>query len=479
MRKVTGTRWHAAVLAVSVVASWGRAARATAPPTIYDNYQMFPIGSRAAGMGGAYTALACDEAAIHYNPAALACASSSRLELSANAYVIQSFSVPNALGRGEDVSAVTFHPIPTIVGGVRVLRDGDEAAKSGRLAFGLSVSVPQSLGLKVGPSNPRNVNSVAFSVRDDVTAADVGIAYQLHRFIGVGVSFGAVLRTYESFSTTLIASGPGIPCGQGNALRCNDFVMQAVTEELVALGGRGRLGVRVTPTQALSFGLAVTSPTFHVWGEDEVNVNLSGSYTTLIDRFFGAGPTRLRAGSQVGFPLRIALGGAYSTPRFTLSADASINVFVGGVRTAYDVRRQAIVGVNGPSSLPDTELQPALQPNVNLGAEFSVARDKVIDVGLFTDLSSVSSRDMDRYGLDRVHMFGGSVALGLLGKQARAWFGLSFEVGAAETRVPSGAFTFEELIQNGGTLALDSTSTITRWTLAGILGANYSFVRED
>jgi hypothetical protein len=48
-----------------------RAASAVDVPTIYDNMHMFPVGSRAAGMGGAYTALSCDEAALHYNPGAL------------------------------------------------------------------------------------------------------------------------------------------------------------------------------------------------------------------------------------------------------------------------------------------------------------------------------------------------------------------------------------------------------------------------
>jgi hypothetical protein len=109
-----------ALAALSVAPS----ASAVDVPTVYDNVQSFPIGSRAAGMGGAYTALGCDEAALHYNPGSLGCAHSSRLELAANAYIIQSVSVPDAFGPGNDIDAVNFHSIPTIVGGVRVLADG-------------------------------------------------------------------------------------------------------------------------------------------------------------------------------------------------------------------------------------------------------------------------------------------------------------------------------------------------------------------
>src|SRR6185436_6730997 len=90
-------------------ASWASPSLALNAPSVYDQAQGIPIGSRAAGMGGAYTALACDEAALHYNPASLSCAASSHLELSANAYIIQGALARGTLGTGEDLSAFTFH----------------------------------------------------------------------------------------------------------------------------------------------------------------------------------------------------------------------------------------------------------------------------------------------------------------------------------------------------------------------------------
>ncbi len=49
----------------------------------------------------------------------------------------------------------------------------------------------------------------------------------------------------------------------------------------------------------------------------------------------------------------------------------------------------------------------------------------------FTDFSSVSDEDVKRIGSSRVHMFGGSMSLGLLGKQSRAWTGLAGAIGHA------------------------------------------------
>src|SRR3954471_3545498 len=109
---------------VATALAWPSPAHALNTPTVYDNAQMVPIGSRAAGMGGAYTALACDEGALHYNPDSLSCSDSSHLELSANAYVLQGLLVHGALGPGEDMTAITYHSIPSIVGAVRVLSEG-------------------------------------------------------------------------------------------------------------------------------------------------------------------------------------------------------------------------------------------------------------------------------------------------------------------------------------------------------------------
>src|SRR5580700_6041903 len=131
----------AATLAAALFTS--SRAHATNPPTVYDNAQGIPIGSRAAGMGGAYTALACDEASLHYNPASLSCADASHLELSANAYIIQ----------GERTRFATY---------------------PGRLAFGIAVSVPSSIALKIDPPDPTQRNAASFAIRDDLTAFDLG-----------------------------------------------------------------------------------------------------------------------------------------------------------------------------------------------------------------------------------------------------------------------------------------------------------------
>jgi hypothetical protein len=117
------------------------------------------------------------------------------------------------------------------------------------------------------------------------------------------------------------------------------------------------------------------------------------------------------------------------------------------------------------------------QPNFNLGVEIGVAEQVAIDLGAFSDFSSVSSIEVENYGADQVHMFGGTVGLGLLGKQARGWFGLSFEMGQATAKVSKGQLNLNNVLLTG--LELNGESTITRWTLAGFIGSNYSFIEDD
>jgi hypothetical protein len=463
----------------AVVIALSGAVAGAAPPTIYDNYQTFPIGSRAAGMGGAYTALACDEGALTYNPAALACSSESHLELAANAYVLQSINIPNAIGTGADVSATTYHSIPSIVGGVRILADGDKETSVGRLAFGLSASVPQSIAVRVDP-NATRLNTLSLSVRDDLTAADLGLGYQLTRSLAIGVSIGGALRTFESHGGLLLAQ-PATACPNDPSSQCVNFVAQSVDTDELAIGARAKVGARLRLTDAVSLGLAIASPSVHIYGTAKSNQLTTAGLSTMDAAgkpigAFGAFPVRVAGSSQLALPLRIAFGAAWSSPDLTISIDLSVN-FPRTVKLAYNLKPETIDGAMPvTAAIPDHVIHPVLQPNANLGAEIRLSQRLALDLGVFTDLSSVSREDRDLDLLDRVHMFGGSIALGILGRQSRGWFGASFEGGVGTSLVRAGDFSLPAEL--AGMQQMVSAS-YTRWTIAGIIGSNYAFLPDE
>ena len=89
MRKLRGVIPAAALLAI-----------AAGPARAENNYDPYPIGPRATGMGGAYTAIADDAAGVYYNPAAPAMASQETISLSTSLYGFVGGKETDALGRG-------------------------------------------------------------------------------------------------------------------------------------------------------------------------------------------------------------------------------------------------------------------------------------------------------------------------------------------------------------------------------------------
>lgn len=457
-----------------------RPAAAVGVPTIYDNERVLPLGGRAAGLAGAYTALACDEGAMHYNLAALGCADASRLEVSGSAYVLQHLSVPEAFGTGQDLSTTNYHSIPTLVGGVRILSEGDPETRVGQWAFGFGVEVPRSLSLKAAPANEEEPNAITAQVEDVLTRGDLGIGAQVHRAWAIGLGLGASLRTYEAAFNRLTVPGPANACGPLDGSQCLDFHFGHRDEELLAVGLHARAGVRFTPAPRWSLGLAVESPSLDVYGD--YTARRTQTLGLLADD--GAGNTgpaynpvvyRVRGDSELSLPLRLALGAAYSSPGFTFSADLSL-AFPRDVDMATNTESVQVRGVPFIDESADVTLHRTFQPNAAVGMEVEVAEETVIDLGAFTDLSSVADEDVASRLSDRVHQFGGTAAIGLLGKNARGFFGLSFQYGRGDTEVTR-EFDLEALV--GGAEPASDLGRVTRWSLAGFLASSYSFDSED
>jgi len=318
------------------------------------------------------------------------------------------------------------------------------------------------------------------NVVDNLTTGDIGIGWQINEYLALGLAVGAAMRTYQGRYDTLLVARQPVVCGVGLAYGCFEFFQNSQAEEALAIGGRAKLGLRVTPTKRLSLGLVASSPSLDVYGSSKLVEQFSGVVSDGAGtEDFGPFPSRLEGSSNLSLPLRLALGVAYQWERVALSLDVSLN-FPHVVGQAYDLQQTKIADIPPLTSDEikgsEVELDRTWQPNVNLGAEFGVADEVVLDVGGFTDLSSVSALDMKEYSSDQVHMFGGTLALGLLGKQARGWFGLSFEIGMADSQVFGGSLDLDTAYSTG--LDFNATSTITRWTLAGFIGSNYSFLHE-
>lgn len=355
--------------------------------------------------------------------------------------------------------------MPSIVGAVRILKEGREQTHFDtfpeRLTFGFAVSVPRTVALRVDTPNPNEQNSASFSIREDLTAGDLGLGYQFNKEVSIGISLGAVMRTSERHAQWLLVR-------KGSA----DFLTFANDRSSFAIDGRAKIGVLVRPIDNLSLGLVLTAPSFGLLG----SARESSTFSTGANGASAALPLRASGKSEVALPARIAFGLAYVRRRYTFSGDLSLN-FMRDVRLAYDMKPEAIEGLPAPGPVADMTVSTVLQPNLNLGASVPFGKTKEVNIGFFTDFSSVSGKDIRENSLSRIHMFGSSLTVGFLGKQARLWVGVAGEIGHTTARVPGRGFTSERVSElPPGRLPDDGEATLVRWTATGILGSNYSFL---
>ena len=183
----------------------------------------------------------------------------------------------------------------------------------------------------------------------------------------------------------------------------------------------------------------------------------------------------------MGLPLRIAAGVPRTRgPGFTLSLDVSLNL-PHDVRVAYDLEARNIAGVVEADRrrIEETVLHRTFQPNVNVGVELGI-----VDTWSSTSAPSRTSprRRGGRRGRGRRLATGPRAHVRRLGCGRDPLLAVTRLVRAelrgraVPTRVLEGDLTLESALQTG--LACGGRSTLTRWTLAGTIGSNYSFLPD-
>src|SRR5438445_4259880 len=108
------------------------------------NFRPYVVGGRAAGMGGAFTALADDGSGPYYNPGGLAFMRRSQLSLSGSVYGIVSGTQADALGDGHEFSARDLNIFPVSTSAVWKLGEGGSPEGDGT-ALAISVFVPDAI----------------------------------------------------------------------------------------------------------------------------------------------------------------------------------------------------------------------------------------------------------------------------------------------------------------------------------------------
>lgn len=173
------------------------------------HYNNVLIGDRAAGMGGAYTAISDDASGLYYNPAGIMFAKGRNLSASVNAYNRTNTSYERTIG-GNDYDRSSTTLLPNFFGLVRPLGSG---------VVGFSFAVPDSVFEDqdqtfnniptVLPGVTATEYVVNYNNRDDTYLIGPSYALELNKQWAIGATLYAHIRKREWIQNELLRLDTG------------------------------------------------------------------------------------------------------------------------------------------------------------------------------------------------------------------------------------------------------------------------------
>jgi long-chain fatty acid transport protein len=385
-------------------------------------YNDYPIGNRAVGLAGAFTAIANDPSGLYYNPAGLVGTTRTNVSVSTSLYGLESTS-PKGLA-DVDLWNLQFNIIPSEVGGSYAIGDlkPGERAKG---AWGFEVVVPSSRAISYAR---REELSDGFrddtrTLQDQTLWAGVGGAFSVNEKLSLGASIFVRHRTVLMNERTTGKSSEGGFLDEMTSLDAYD-------DSCVSI-----LGAHYQLDSHWSFGAMFMSPSVHLrsggrarvtkvqWGG--VGNNEPSEKEFVADTRVNRNAMRLDTHSNGGF----RLGASYQhSHRFTISFDLS-----GHFPTSYDRVKFQDDSIADAITLP-TKVRRDMTVNGALGGEWNFHSKWSVAGGLFTDFSSAPDLSADSSGrllsggrdaLSQVNLYGGTIAVGYFGDHSLSRVGFS------------------------------------------------------
>lgn len=377
---------------------------ASAHSDIY-HYRSVLIGDRAAGLGGAYTAISDDASGVYYNPAGIAFAEERYLSVAANAYTVNEVRYAEVFA-GKDYIYRSENLAPNYFGFTQSLGDSTK--------FGFAVVVPSSENIDQEDS----FDSVSvlgqipskwtrrYMKTDSTYMFGPAFAFELQDNLTVGVSLLGLVRNEK-----LVDNQTRV--GLANI---NDFYIRMDSFRRTTYGIQPKFGIQYMPYENWAFGITVSKL-----------VNLSGTgtwkrsvrCTDNINCSAGVIGYEVNVPYQLPSPINLAAGVAHFLDKsFLISADFEFH-------TGQDI---------GQDGFSEYQVQPTF--NWSAGAEYFLSESLAVRAGAFSNLSNTPALRWDRYSQpDHVDMYGGSLSFAVVKKGASIAIGSTFSQGTGDGQV--------------------------------------------
>ena len=374
-------------------------------PALADEYHYnnILIGDRAAGMGGAYTAVADDPSGLFYNPAGIVYAQGNNVSVSANALHQTKTIYKNALGNGNDYERDSSALLPNFFGIIQPLGKG---------RVGFSYAVPDSIVEDQNqtfyniPGTTTSKYAINFNKSDNTYNFGPSYALELSKEFSVGATLYAHYRQNEWISNQLVNKNNGTYQWLNLFYKSTEWGVKPI------------IGMMWSPTSKLSAGLSVSKVT--ILQSDSVYQSVcSGDIAGICDPTYvpGTAPVRVisTSGEKRAYPLTSTIGVAYFPSKVLIvSADFSY----------YAKAQDAVFG--------DKEATW----NAAIGTEYYLDEKWAIKGGLFTDRANTPKINTgDVNALDHVDLYGASLSGSYFTRQSSITVGGTYRQGKGKAQI--------------------------------------------
>ncbi|MBI2974960.1 MAG: hypothetical protein HYY43_05165 [Deltaproteobacteria bacterium] len=357
------------------------------------NYQSYPLGERAAGMGGAYTALSNSPEGTFYNPAGIIHIDKDTISLSANIYHWTRGEAKNAIsvaGTLANLPVKSMQIIPTSTAYIKRFRlptERDDGEKKNAFAF--SVYVPNYFAYAgdVSVSNADVNSTVSLQVSDSTILIGPSYARKMTDNFSFGFSLFYHLRSfnrelfYRAETATLFTQGY-------TDTEYSYGALEAVAGAKYKLPHNLSLGLSVRP-----YTLKINSSGKLYSSSVVIENNVPQSTQELVSR---------NVRTNLATPIRITTGIAYEKPiKYALSGDIS-----------FYLPHKFTSAHDNTGTFSDIKIDQNFVVNGNVGGEYYIGGKFPLRLGAFTNLSSTPDAEAGTAATSKIDYYGGTFSLG-------------------------------------------------------------------
>ena len=409
------------------------------------HYKDILVGDRAAGLGGAYTAVADDASGLYYNPAGIVYASAPKISGSVNAYNYKTTEYSNLnANTNQKWVRTSSGMVANYFGATQPLGDNS--------TVGFSIAIPnydledqsdeftnfaastKAQGLGITQIDRQQID---FNNQDSTTLAGVSYATSINKDMSIGLTLYGYMRKKE------LTNWQHVRASGTNLILDGSYYQKIQTEEL---GLQPRLGLMWAPAEKLSLGLMVQT-TFMLSQKPETRVqstynlcdtSVSPSTCTTYDNnldaldLAGVVPASLSKTRDNELPVEVNLGAAYfANNQLMYTTDFSY-------ATQNDVYEATW--------------------NLAGGVEYFLNPTWAVRGGLYTNNANTNS-NVAVYKEDHVNLYGGSFSLSRYTKGSNITAGINYSAGSGQADLLNSSSRVQNVSVNSMNLFISTSAS--------------------